>query len=81
MTWASITGAWRQWFVITLLSLLLVYGTALANRSVYTKEQTEAIVEQVEEIHNKDMQRLDEKLSRVEKQVDKLVDHLIDEDK
>jgi cell division protein FtsB len=78
--WAGLKGEWSRWFVIALLSLLLVYGTALANRNVYTKEQTETRVEQVQEIHNKDMEHLNSKMDRVEQQVDKLVDHLIDKD-
>ena len=78
--WAGIKGEWTRWFAIALLSLLLVYSTALANRSVYTKEQTKTMVEQVEQIHNKDMDHLNDKLDRVETQVDKLVDHLIDEE-
>jgi hypothetical protein len=78
--WAGIKGEWTRWFVVALLSLLLVYSTALANRSVYTREQTDAIVEQVEEIHRKDTEHMTDKLDRIETQVDKLVDKLINED-
>ena len=80
MQWAGIKGEWSRWFVVALLSLLLIYSTALANRSVYTKEQTEARVEQVEEIHNKDMDHMNDKLGHIERQVDKLVDTLIDKE-
>jgi len=79
INWARIQGEWSRWIVVALLSLLLVYGTALANRNVYTKEQTKDMVEQVEEMHDKDMAHQNEKLDRIETQVDKLVDKLIEE--
>lgn len=79
MQWARIQGEWSRWFVVALLSLLLVYGTALANRSVYTKEQTQEIVRKVEQIHDKDIDHMNNKLDRIERQVDKLVDKLIEE--
>jgi len=79
INWARIQGEWSRWLVVALLSLLLVYGTALANRNVYTKEQTKDMVEQVEEMHDKDMAHQNEKLDRIETQVDKLVDKLIEE--
>ena len=77
----GVIGEWYRWLVLTLLTLLLVLGSTVVNRDVYSKEQTDALVrrtaEEVVGMHERDVSHISKQLDRVEGQVDKLVDHLI----
>jgi hypothetical protein len=68
-----------KWLIIGALGALVLLSTALANRNVYTKEGVDAKVEAVQEIHNRDFQDTQRQLNRIEGNVDKLVDKLIEE--
>ena len=61
-----------QWVVIAILVLLVAFGNALVNRDMYTKAE-------VNDRIDLRVEPLKEQTNRIEKQVDKLVDHLIEE--
>lgn len=77
----GVLGEWYRWIVITLLTLLLVIVSTVVNQNVYSQEQTDAKIEKAATDlltrHERDVQNLSDQLTRVEGQVDKLVDHLI----
>ena len=70
---------WYRWLVLVGLTALVILVTAFANSDSYDKAEVDAKVEVMQELHNKDIEHMGEQMTRVETQVDKLVDHLIED--
>ena len=65
--------------VVSGLAALVILTTALANRNVYSKDSVDSKVQAVQEMHNRDTVDTQRQLNRIEGNVDKLVDKLIEE--
>ncbi len=72
-------GEWYKWLVLAGLTALVLLTTGLANRNVYTKDEVDGRVQAVRQLHNADSDAQQRQLSRIEGQVDKLVDVLIED--
>ena len=70
---------WYRWLVLVGLTALVILVTAFANNSSYDKDEVDAKVQHVQEMHDQDVEHMAEQMTRVETQVDKLVDHLIED--
>lgn len=68
---------WR-WLVLGILTVLVAMVMGVSNRNVYTKEAVDTRIEAVREYHNRDKDDQQRQLDRIEQQVDKLVDRLIE---
>ena len=64
--------------VVSGFAALVILTTALANRNVYSKDSVDNKVQAVQEMHNRDTVDTQRQLNRIEGNVDKLVDKLIE---
>jgi hypothetical protein len=69
-----------RWLVLGMLGVLVVVITGVANRNVYTKAATDEKIRVLIELHDKDVGSQQRQLNRIEKNLDKLVDKLIEVD-
>ena len=69
-----------RWLVLAGLAALVLLTTALTNRNVYDKGEVDDKVAVVRALHDADLEDTQRQLTRIEGQVDKLVDVLIEGD-
>lgn len=69
-----------QWLLMAFLAAVVVFVTAIVNRDVYSKEETDTKIETVREFHKIDYDHMKEQVDLIQEQTQKLVDHLIEEE-
>ena len=69
-----------KWVLVASLAVLIAVAGAWADRDVYSKDETDEAIEDVVEIHDRDITDHQRQLDRIEKGVDLLVDKMIPED-
>jgi hypothetical protein len=75
-----VVSALYRWVALGLLGLLVVLATAFANRDVYSKQEADARISTVRTLHDRDIRDQQRQLDRIDGNVQRLVDQLIEED-
>lgn len=69
-----------QWAILAIVAVAITIASALVSRDVYSKDEVDTKFEHTETVGEMRYDELKEQNVRIEGKVDRLVDHLIEED-
>ncbi len=69
-----------KWLVILALTVVMAIAGAWVKGDVYTKEEVDDEIEEVQTLHDRDIADQQRQLDRIDEGVQKLVDKLIEEE-